>query len=52
MKKEDLRAALHQVQPDEALIQRTLIMAHEQKEPKSRRRPSYTYGRGGNGAFP
>lgn len=44
MKKEDLRAALHQVQPDEALIQRTLKMAHEQKEPKSRRRPYYTFG--------
>ena len=44
MKKEDLCATLHQVQPDEALIRRTLNEIHKQKEPQTRRRPPYAFG--------
>lgn len=44
MKKEELRAALHRVQPDEALIRRTLNEIRRQRASKPNRRPSFASG--------
>lgn len=44
MKKEELRAALHRIKPDEALICRTLDEIHTREARKERRTSPYAFG--------